>query len=339
MLGVMVPPALLVARLRDVGGGGMCRHLDGGGAAAGGDRPEVARLLCYYYRDRPFVFLNLLYVAVVDVGFWAIYLLQGSTWLIDPHWQWIPMQVALFWFTHPAANQDHPRAIAALVLVMVWGARLLHNYFRRERWHFGRHEDWRYADMRREHGRWWWITQFGAVSLAQHGMLVGLTMPLQAAMTSTLPFMPAADVPAPAPFNWLDGLACAGCLAGIVIGACSDNQLWRYMQLPPEEKPIVLDTGLWRYSRHPNHFGEQTWWIFLLLLGCASGASVWPICFGVCFNHPLDTFVTLGLIEKRMLRREARRVPFAEYQRCTSLIVPWPPKPKRVEFLLAQAAR
>ena len=53
------------------------------------------------------------------------------------------------------------------MLVLVWAARLLHNYLRREQWRFGEREDWRYADMRAAHGRWWLVSQFFAVSLAQ----------------------------------------------------------------------------------------------------------------------------------------------------------------------------
>lgn len=116
---------------------------------------------------------------------------------------------------------------------------------RREEWHFGLGEDWRYADMRREHGAAWVVTQFFAVSLAQHGMLVGLTLPLQPAM--------AADG---APLGVLDAVACAICVLGISFGCVADNQLRQYMLTPPP-KPILLETGLWRYSRHPNHFGAE----------------------------------------------------------------------------------
>ena len=114
--------------------------------------------------------------------------------------------------------------------------------------------------MRREHGAAWVITQFFAVSLAQHGMLVGLTLPLQPAM--------AADG---APLGPLDAVACAVCAAGILIGCVADNQLraygprtiysfntillllwrcaghsarcWHRYMLTPHPKPLVLETG------------------------------------------------------------------------------------------------
>jgi len=58
-------------------------------------------------------------------------------------------------------------------------------------------------------------------------------------------------------------------------------------------------------------------------------ATWWPIAFGVLFNHPLDTFVTLPLIEHRMLRRPERVKVYKEYQARTSLLFPLPPKRKR----------
>merc|ERR1719498_1972670 len=130
----------------------------------------------------------------------------------------------------------------------------------------------------------------------------------------TLPLWPAMKAEGP-PLGMLDLAAVTCCLGGIIIGMFADNQLYSYMNL--EKKPIVLNTGLWGWSRHPNHFGEQTWWVGLLLLGLAAGGPWW-IAAGVLFNHPLDTFVTLGLIEERMLRKEERREAFKAYQRCTS---------------------
>ena len=161
----------------------------------------------------PFLFVNLVYILVVDIGFYIIYLLQGSTWLIDPHWQLIPQSIAAFWFTHPnSQGASHPRALITMAFLNVWAFRLLHNYCRRERWNFGLGEDWRYADMRKSQGLLWVINQFFAVSLAQHGMLVGLTMPLEATM--------AADGQ---PLNELDAVAAVVCVMGITIGFSTKN--------------------------------------------------------------------------------------------------------------------
>eukprot|EP00295_Goniomonas_pacifica_P030507 CAMPEP_0175968338 /NCGR_PEP_ID=MMETSP0108-20121206/39829_1 /TAXON_ID=195067 ORGANISM="Goniomonas pacifica, Strain CCMP1869" /NCGR_SAMPLE_ID=MMETSP0108 /ASSEMBLY_ACC=CAM_ASM_000204 /LENGTH=126 /DNA_ID=CAMNT_0017296955 /DNA_START=16 /DNA_END=395 /DNA_ORIENTATION=- len=70
------------------------------------------------------------------------------------------------------------------------------------------------------------------------------------------------------PLNVLDVVATVVCLTAIILAEVADTQLRRYMA--QKNKPLVLDTGLWRYSRHPNHFGEQLWWVGLLLFAVAA---------------------------------------------------------------------
>jgi len=271
------------------------------------------------YLGHPISFVNLMYAVFVDVGFWLIYLVQGSTWLIDPHWQIIPVCIAFFYWTHPTAVSSL-RGTLTLALVLVWASRLTHNYLRREGWQFGTREDWRYADMRAQYGRWWWLVSFFTVSLAQHPMLVGMTLPLCATMLD-----------ASVPLGLFDLLALLCCVAGIVIAAVADNQLFAYMERK-EGKELVLQSGLWRYSRHPNHFGEQLWWIGLAMFGMvASGGQIWPT-LGVLYNHPIDTLATLRLIEDRMLSNPKRRDAFKAYQASTSLLVPWPPRAVRQDL-------
>ena len=113
----------------------------------------------------------------------------------------------------------------------------------------------------------------------------------------------------------------------------------RGLRSPPQAAPksrgllLPLSDHPRRYSRHPNHLGEQTWWVGLLTFGVAAAGGArafasdparWLVCFGVLFNHPLDTLVTLPLIEERMLRRPERAAAYRAYQRRVALLVPWP---------------
>lgn len=141
MLGVILPPALLTAQLRHDCPSTLKvepTELDSTWAGAlerilyqvrhEGVPSEAT--MCELYLEQPMLLVNLLYFVVVDVGFYLIYLLQGSTWLIDPHWQLIPMSIAAFWISHPNATANevvHPRAKLSLALVYLWGFRLLHN--------------------------------------------------------------------------------------------------------------------------------------------------------------------------------------------------------------------
>ena len=101
--------------------------------------------------------------------------------------------------------------------------------------------------MARDFPRSWWLLSFFAVGLAQRPMLVGISLPAYTAHFVA------------APLAWPDALAACGCVAGLACGFVADNELRRYMLASPRPSP-VLDSGIWRYSRHPNYFGEQLWW-------------------------------------------------------------------------------
>ena len=254
--------------------------------------------------------------------FWLINLAQGSTWLIDPYWTLVPPLVCVFYKYHPTANPDPTRATVLLVLVLTWALRLTHNYFRREQWHFGWREDWRFAEYREAHGKAWAVSSFFVAYFSQHLMLLGLTMPFWAVHSPN-------EIKE---FGPIDFLACIVCVTGIAIGWVSDNQLFSYMALPRGSKLLVLDTGLWKISRHPNHLGEQLWWIGVALFAYAAHGGLCRCVFGLVFNHLCDNLVTVYLIEKRMLQNPARAAQYEAYIAKTSPVYP-------LKFVIGKAGR
>ena len=92
-----------------------------------------------------------------------------------------------------------------------------------------------------------------------------------------------------------------------------------------EAKVPILNTGLWKYSRHPNYFGEQLWWWSLALFAIQAGQ--WWAIAGTFLNSIVLHIVT-DMTEGKVLREwePARADLFREYQRTTSRCIPWPPK-------------
>lgn len=86
--------------------------------------------------------------------------------------------------------------------------------------------------------------------------------------------------------------------------------------------PIVpnLDKGLWRYSRHPNYFGEQLWWWGLVIFGWNLGHG-WTFV-GSLINSMCLAYVTI-LVENRMLKQDYRAEAYRLYQKTTSVWIPW----------------
>ncbi|GMH33538.1 hypothetical protein BSKO_01372 [Bryopsis sp. KO-2023] len=273
----------------------------------------------------PIVSVNLLYFLNVSVGFWVVGLLQKSFWLIDPYWTFIAVLITYFYRHHPsslvsnAENGDDSlvRSFVGLLLVWVWLVRLTHSYFRREGWKFGEREDWRYTKLAKENPRSWYWKSFFAVGLAQQPMIVGVTLPLY-----SMNFVRA-------PWGLVDTVSTCGCLVGLITAFFADNQLYQYMQRNQEleaagkPKEKLLRFGLWRYSRHPNYFGEQLFWWSFGMFSVRLGH--WWALAGTLINSIVLGFVTV-MTEERMLKGwDSDRVRLYEkYKKTTSVCIPLP---------------
>jgi steroid 5-alpha reductase family enzyme len=272
---------------------------------------------CTYAMESPIGLANALFFANVTVGFWVIGLLQRSFWLIDPYWTIIPPLLGHLYALHPRARgYDPTRSALCLGLLWVWSARLTVSYFRREDWKFGQREDWRYSKMARDGPRSWPISSFFAVGLAQQPMLVGITLPAYSAHFVH------------APLGSADVAIAVLCAAGIWTAMTADDQLRAYVlsnearAAAGKPKLQLLETGLWRYSRHPNYFGEQLWWWAFAVFAVALGQP--EMCAGTFFNSIILAVVTV-MTERKMLKNwsASRAKLYREYMWRTSPCVPW----------------
>jgi len=277
---------------------------------------EDADGMAAWLLHNPLIAANVFYFVFVNLAFWVIALMQRSSWLIDPYWTLLPLFLAWFFLAQPLAAPAGGRAALAVAALLVWSVRLTGNYFRRESWRFGLREDWRYARWRSERSGFWW-EQFFVVHLAQHALLVGLSLPFWA-----IAFRPVA-------FGVADVVCFGLALTGIAIAARADRQLDVFMRENAqrvrrgEPKVLLLDGGIWRYSRHPNYFGEQLFWWSIAGFGVVSGEP-WVV-LGAALNSCVLASVTV-MTERRMVEVPERREAYEGYRRRTSVWVPWPPK-------------
>ena len=129
-------------------------------AIAGG----VALALVYTLGDRsPVLIAGLadLAATLVIFGFSTFY--RNSS-LYDPYWSVAPVPIAVYWALNPAAaGVSRIRQVLAISLVSLWAVRLTYNWFRR--WEGLAHEDWRYSDLRRKTGKWYWLVDLTGIHL------------------------------------------------------------------------------------------------------------------------------------------------------------------------------
>ena len=121
---------------------------------------------------------------------------------------------------------------------------------------------------------------------------------------------------------WLDFLGIAIFAIGFLFEAIGDWQLLRFQKNPANEG-TVLDSGFWRYTRHPNYFGESLVWWGIFIVALAAGAPWWMV-----FSPIMITFFLLKVSGVSMLEKtiDERRPEYAEYKRRTSAFFPLPPK-------------
>lgn len=255
----------------------------------------------------------LLKLAVADVAATvAVFLFSwanDNTSVYDPYWSVAPVVIALWLALGPGAERGLDlRQLAVLGLVSLYGLRLTWNWARG--WTGLTHEDWRYVDFRTKTGRGYWLMSLTGLHLFPTLMVILGCLPLHAALSG-----PAV------PFGALDVVAALVTLAAIAIETLADEQL-RGFRRQKREDGAICDVGLWSWSRHPNYFGEISFWVGLWLFGVSAGAPWWTAA-GWVSMVTLFLGASIPMAEKRSL---ARRPHYAQHQKRVSMLIPLPPK-------------
>lgn len=250
-------------------------------------------------------------IVVVMLTTWVVSLFLRNASIVDPIWSLGFVVVGWVSFLSNRHDVDSLRSGILLALVTIWGVRLsLHLFIRNT----GHGEDFRYKAMRKKHGEKFWLVSLGTVFTFQGVLMWIVSLPLQFGIGSSmktswwvLPLIVGVIV-------WLVGFA---------FESIGDAQL-RAFKADPNSAGQVMDRGLWRYTRHPNYFGDAcVWWgIFLVSLG--AGGWAWVGVIGpVVMTTLLRRVSGVTLLEKSLVKR---RPGYEEYVRRTSPFLPRPPR-------------
>jgi steroid 5-alpha reductase family enzyme len=194
-------------------------------------------------------------------------------------------------------------------MVTIWGLRLSIYLFWRNS---GKGEDFRYRQFRKDFGekRYWWISYF------QVFLLQGFLMWLISAPLLAIQFYGNG-----VNLGWLDFLGIFLWVVGITFETGGDFQLTLFKS-NPENHDKVLNTGFWRYTRHPNYFGDAAvWWGYGCI--CMAAGSFIPVLGSLLMTALIIKVSGVALLEKTLKNTKPR---YAEYVRRTSAFIPWFPK-------------
>jgi steroid 5-alpha reductase family enzyme len=235
---------------------------------------------------------------------WLLSLYRRNVAIVDSLWSLMFMLAAYAYAA--AAPWIGPRAIWVLVLVSVWALRLS-IYITWRNWGHG--EDRRYQAIRARNEPHFAIKSLYLVFALQAVLSWLISLPLLGAILSD------------APVGILDVLGALLWLLGLCFEAGGDWQLARF-KADPANKGRVMDRGLWRFTRHPNYFGDfAVWWGFYLI--AVSAGAWWSIVGPLIMSLLLLRVSGVTLLEKDI---GERRAGYAEYVRRTSAFFPAPPR-------------
>jgi steroid 5-alpha reductase family enzyme len=249
-------------------------------------------------------FCGFIAIIIFALSGWLLSLIRKNVTHVDSMWS-LFLLISAFIYT---LYLDHInlRVILVLFLLSVWALRLC-LYLTWRNW--GPHEDHRYAAIRKNNQPHFWFSSLYIVFGLQALLAWIISMPLFGAIESNIAF------------NYLDVLGIVLFAIGFIWEVTADWQL-SVFKAEPHNHGKVLDTGVWRYCRHPNYFGECCVWWGFYLIALAAGAW-WSIVAPLLMTLLLLKVSGVALLEKDIAER---RPAYLVYIKSTNAFIPWLPK-------------
>jgi steroid 5-alpha reductase family enzyme len=248
---------------------------------------------------------NLTAIIALLIALWCLSLLLRNASIVDIFWGCGFVVVA--WISLGTSGHLLAQQLLLTIMVSVWGLRLAGYLAWRN---IGKPEDYRYAAMRERHGKLFPVVSLFTVFGLQGVLMWIISLPIQVGISQAQ--------------GWHAIMAIGMLLwmAGLFFETVGDFQLARF-KADPRNQGRVMNRGLWRYTRHPNYFGDfLVWWGFYLV-GIESTSWWWTILGPLLMSFLLIRVSGVRLLESSLRSRVAG---YEEYVRDTSAFFPLPPK-------------
>lgn len=259
------------------------------------------------------VLFVVLVAAAVCIFAWIASLLSGDTSWVDRSWSIVP--IVYVWAFAAYSHFANARLDLMASLVTIWGVRLTFNFARKGG--YTGVEDYRWPALRASMKKWQFqLFNFFFIVLYQNFLLVLITLPALIAYDHR-----------DTPLGQLDVLLTVSFLVCTFAETVADQQQWNFQQWKQAEhvagrEPTIrfIQTGLFRYSRHPNYFYEQAQWWIVFLMGAVAARSLlnWSVLGAL-----LLTLLFIGSTSFTEKITLGRYPEYALYQKSTSAVIPW----------------
>jgi steroid 5-alpha reductase family enzyme len=229
--------------------------------------------------------------------------------MYDAYWSVLPPALAIGWWIRSEAPVDDVRAWLVLLLILVWAIRLTGNWV--HTFPGLHHEDWRYSMLRENAGRFEFMVDLMAIHVIPTLQVFAGMLPVYVVLTQR-----------DRGLGWLDVVAFVVGIGAVVLELVADVQLHRFAAA--KRAGEVMDRGLWSWSRHPNYFGEFSFWLALAQFGLAAAPGTWWWIFvGALLMLAMFQGASIPMMEKRSLERRP------SYQQVIDRVGRFVPRPPR----------
>ena len=238
---------------------------------------------------------------------WVVSLRLRDASIVDIVWG--PAIALTTWIYMLNAVTTTDRQFVVVGLIHLWAIRLVTHLARRN---WGQPEDKRYQNMRKKRGPSFRWTSLVIVFWLQAGIAWLISFPLLVSIQAS----------STTPLNWLDGLGLTLFSVGLIFETVADWQLVHF-QAKPLNAGCVCDRGLWRYTRHPNYFGEALLWWGVWCFAAMSIGALWTIVSPILLTTLLLKVSGVSLLEQTLTDTKPA---YSDYIARTSAFLPWFPK-------------
>ncbi len=285
--------------------------------------PEKRRKFMKFSRKISFVIVSAVYALAFAVGIVVYLLCPFASWLrllladvaatvatfifsvifknasvYDPYWSVQPPLILLAYAVTGKVTLAGALVFAAVAL---WAVRLTANWA----YTFGglEHQDWRYTQLREKSGAFYPFVNFCGIHMVPTLIVYAATLPAVFVLQSGAVFAP------------LSLIGFAICVGAVALQTVSDIQMQKYRK---DRKTPFIETGLWKYSRHPNYLGEILVWWGVSVYALATLGFEWYLVIGAFANTVLFLAVSIPLADGR----QSKKAGFAEYKARTRMLLP-----------------
>jgi steroid 5-alpha reductase family enzyme len=272
----------------------------------------------YQVLENP-LWIGLIVSCTCTLVIWIFSIANNNSSIYDPYWVMAPPLLALALKATGAGGLAGAWAVRQILIIAclcVWACRY-HIFYRWSGWRSGLiHEDWRYEKMRGAPAPYW-LNSLVGMHLFPTALVYFALAPASLVLCSGPSLQPA--------FGFWDSVGLVGALSAVTIQLVADEQLRRYRASEEYRKGETFRQGLWKYSRHPNYFGEVLFWLSMIAFAGAGGmlprypalVLIGPIAMALFFRF------SSWLMDVRSLER---RIAYREVMDEVSAMIPWFPK-------------